>query len=100
VLLFDDLFHGPAWIHGQGFHLDLHTGHAVDVDENVVAVVAVVGVDAQLVDDFEVVLAPVFDVHQCVVERRAVVAGEDVDAAQGLGCGVDIGGDDFVQQPG
>jgi hypothetical protein len=100
VLVFDDLLHGPARVHAQGFQLDLHTGHAVDEDENVVAVVAVVGVDAQLANDLEVVLAPVFDVHQRVVQRRAVVAGEGIDAAQGLGSGVDIRGDDFIQKPG
>ena len=90
VLVFDDLLHGPARVHAQGFQLDLHAGHAVDEQDDVVAVVAVVGVDAQLVDDLEVVLAPVLDVHQRVVQRRAVVAGEGVDAAQGLGSGVDI----------
>jgi hypothetical protein len=35
--------------------------------------VAIVSVDAQLVDHFEVVFAPVPDVDQRVVGRRAVV---------------------------
>ena len=100
VLVLDDLLHGPSRVHAQGLQLNLHTGHAVDEDQNVVAVVTVVGVDAQLVDDLEVVLAPVFDVHQRVVQRRAVVAGEGVDAAQGLGSGVHVRCDDFIQQPG
>ena len=52
------------------------TGHAVDEEDDVVAVVAVVGVDAELVDDLEGVLAPVLDVDERVVQRRAVVAGE------------------------
>ncbi len=51
---------------------------------------AVVGVDAQLVDDFEVVLAPVLDIDQGVVERRAVIALEGIDAAQRLGGVVDV----------
>ena len=59
---------------------------------------AVVGVDAQLVDDFEVVLAPVLDVDQGVVERRAVVALEGVDVAQGLRGVVDIRRDHAVEQ--
>jgi hypothetical protein len=63
-------------------------------------VVAVVGVDAQLVDDLEAVLAPVLDVHQGVVQRCAVVPSEGIDAAQGLGSGKDIRGDDFIQEPG
>ena len=42
---------------------------------------AVVGVDAQLIDDLERVLAPVPDVDERVVQRRAVVAGEAVALA-------------------
>jgi hypothetical protein len=56
VLVFDDLLHGPARIHAEGLQLDLHTGHAVDEQDDVVAVVAVVRVDAELVDDLEVFL--------------------------------------------
>jgi hypothetical protein len=59
---------------------------------------AVVGVDAQLVDDFEVVLAPVLDVDQGVVERCAVVALEGVDAAQRLRGVVDVRRDHVVKQ--
>ena len=62
--------------------------------------VAVVRVDAELVDDLEVVLAPVFDVDQRVVQRRAIVAGECVDVAHSLGRRKDIWRDDFVQQAG
>jgi hypothetical protein len=54
-------------------------------------VVAVVGVDAELIDDLEGVLAPVLDVDQRVVERRAVVAGEAVDLAERLGGGEYVG---------
>ena len=66
----------------------------------VARMVAVVGVDAELVDDLEGVFAPVLDVDQGVVQRRTVFAGEGVDAAHGAGGGEDIGGDDFVQQAG
>jgi hypothetical protein len=61
-----------------------------------VTVVAVVGVDADLVDDLEGVLTPVFEVDEGVVQRRAVVAGEGVDLLQGLGGGEDIQADNFV----
>ena len=49
-------------------------------------------------DDLEVVLAPVADVHQGVVQRRAVVALEAADVAQRLGGFVDVGRDDAVEQ--
>lgn len=61
-----------------------------------VTVVAVVGVDADLVDDLEGVLTPVLEVDEGVVQRRAVVAGEGVDLLQGLGGGEDIRADNFV----
>jgi len=85
VFVIDDLLHGPARADGQGLELDLHHRHAVDEQHHVVAVMAVVGVDAQLVDDFEVVLAPILDVDQGEVERRAVVPLEGVDVAQRRG---------------
>ena len=55
------LFSGEK-IDAQCFQLDLHTRHAIDEDENVVTVVTVVRVYAQLVDHFEGVFAPVLDV--------------------------------------
>ncbi len=100
VIVFDDLLHRPAWIHAEGFQLDLHAGHAVDEQDDIVAVVAVVGVDAELVDDLEGVFAPVLEVDQAVVQRCAVVAGEGIDAAQGLGSGEDIRGHDLIEQAG
>ena len=100
VFVVNDLLHGPARVDGERFQLHLHARHAVDEDEHVIPMVAVVGVDAQLVDHLEGVLAPVLDVDQGVVQRRAVFAGEGVDAAKGFGSGEHVGGDDFVQQAG
>ena len=100
VLVVDDLLHGPARADCQGLELDLHHRHAVDEQDHVITVVAVVGVDAELVDHLEGVLAPVLDVDQGVLQRRAVVAHEGVALAQVLGGGEDIWGDDFLQQAG
>jgi len=98
VLVVDDLLHGPARADAEGFELDLDSGDTVDQYHHVVALEAVVGVDAELVDDLERVFAPVLDVDQRVVERGAVVAGEAVDLAeQGRG-GEDVGGDDLVEE--
>ncbi|MCY1351956.1 hypothetical protein D9M68_680860 [compost metagenome] len=49
-------------------------------------------------DDLEVVLAPIPDVHQGVVQRRAIIALEAVDVAQRLGSVIDIRRDDAVEQ--
>ena len=97
-LVVDDLLHGPAGADAEGLEFNLDGGDAVDQEHHVVALEAVVGVDAELVDDLEGVFAPVFDVDKGVVERGAVVAGEAVDLAeQGRG-GKDVGGDDLVEE--
>lgn len=98
VFIVHDLLHGAAGTDAEVFQLDLHGGDAVDEEHDIVAVVAVVGVDAELVDDFEGVFAPVFDVDEGVVQRGAVVAGEVVDFAEGAGGGIDVGGDDVVEK--
>ena len=59
---------------------------------------AVVRIDAELIDDFEVVLAPVLDVDEGVVERRTVVADERFPVPEGA-CGfVHIGCDDLIEE--
>ena len=98
VLVFDDLLHGPTRRDIEGLQLDLHHWDAIDEQNDIVSMVAVVRVDAELIDDFEAVFAPVLDVDQRVVQRRAVVASESVSLTQGA-CGrEDIRRDDLVEQ--
>ena len=59
---------------------------------------AVVCIDAELIDDFEVVLAPVLDVDEGVVDRRAVGADERFPVPEGA-CGfVHVGCDDLIEE--
>jgi hypothetical protein len=62
--------------------------------------VAVVGVDAQLVDHLEVVLAPVLDIDQGVIQWCTIVTEEGVALAQVPGGGEDVRGKDLIQQSG
>ena len=62
--------------------------------------VAVVRVDAELVDDFVGVFAPVFDIDEGVVQRRAIIAGEGIYRAKGLGSGENILCDDLDEKAG
>src|SRR4051812_25701628 len=55
VLVFSDLLHSPTRIHAESLQLDLNTGHTIDEDEYIVAVVAVVSVDAKLPHNLEMV---------------------------------------------
>ena len=59
---------------------------------------AVVRIDAELIDDLEMVLAPVLDVDEGVIERRAVVTDERFPVPEGA-CGfVHIWCDDLVEE--
>jgi len=44
VLVFDDLLQGPVRVNSEGLQLDLHDRHAVDQEDDIVTVVALVGV--------------------------------------------------------
>ena len=92
------MLHGTAWADRQRFELNLNDWHPIDEQQHVVTVVTVVGVDPQLVDDFEAVLAPVLDVDQRVIQRCAVIPFKTVALAQGTGCCENVGGDDQFQQ--
>jgi len=55
VLVLDYLLHGPARTDAEGLQLNLDHWDAVDEEDDIVAVVAVVGVDAELMDYLELV---------------------------------------------
>lgn len=98
VLVFDDLFHRTAGIDAEGLQLDLDSRNPVDEEDDVVSMMAVISVDFELVDDLEMVLAPVLEVDQGVVKGGAVLAGERVDVSQGLGGGEDVAGRDLFEK--
>ena len=98
VLVLDNLFHGPSRADAEGLEFDLDDGDAIDEEDDVVAVVTVVGVDPELVEDLEVVLAPIPDVDERVGKRSAIVACEVVLLAQDARGSEDVGGDQFVEE--
>ena len=100
VFVLDNLLHGAARADGEGFQLDLNHRHAVDEEQEVVAVMAVIGVDAELVNDLEAVFAPLPDVDLCLEEWCAVVAVEAVAFAQMAGGRENVGGDNLIDQSG
>ena len=82
----------------ERLELYLDHGDTIDQEYDVVAVMAVVRIDAELIDDLEVVLTPVLDVDEGVVKRRAVVADERFPVPEGA-CGfVYIGSDDLIEE--
>ncbi len=100
VLVIDNLLHGPAGTEVQGLELDLYDRHTIDKQDHIVAMVANVSVDAQLVDHFESVLAPVLDVNEGVKERCAVVPLKAIKLTKMLGSGKHIGCDNLIKQTG
>lgn len=97
-LIGHNLFEGFTGIHGELLQLDLNNGNAVEEQHDVIAVKAVGGVDAQLPDHLERVLAPVPGVDKCEVERCAVFAFEGVRLAEVAGCEEDVGRDDLLKE--
>ena len=100
MLVFDDLLHGPARADCQALKLDLHERQAVDQQDDIVAVMAAPGIDTQLADHFETVLAPVLEVDQLIVQRGAVIALEGIAMAKVFGAGENIRVDDVIEQAG
>ena len=98
VLVVDDLLHRPPGADPKRLQFYLNDGDAVDQEYDVVAVMAVVCIDAELIDDFEVVLAPVLDVYESVVERRSVVADERFPVPQRAGGLVHVWFDDLIEE--
>ena len=100
VFVIDNLLHGFARTHLQCLQLDLHQGQAIEQQDDIIALETAFGVDAQLVDHFETVLAPVLEVDQLIVQWRAVLPLEGIGVAQGLGAGEGVGADNALQQAG
>ncbi len=63
TLVFDDLLHRSQGIDAKAFDLNLHHRHTVDRQNHVKTMVAVVRIDAELVDDLEVIFASILKVH-------------------------------------
>src|SRR5690554_6891158 len=59
LLVINDLLHSPAGADAESLQFDLGSGNTVDQEHHVVAMVAVFGVDTELVNDLEGVFTPV-----------------------------------------
>ena len=59
--------------------------------------VAVLRIYSKLIDHLKVVLAPILQVDQRIVQRRAVVTREGVEIAKNLGGSENIGLDNLVK---
>src|SRR5262249_44218522 len=82
----------------EGLELHLDDRHAIDEENDVVAVVAVIGVDAKLTDRLKVVFAPVPDVDQRVRKRSAVIAREIAFLSEDVGGGEYVGNGQLFEQ--
>ena len=63
VFVINDLLHGFARHDLKRFKLYLHHWQAVYQQNDVITMMAVVGVNTELIDDFKLVFAPIFDVY-------------------------------------
>jgi hypothetical protein len=100
VFVLDNLLHGTARADCQRFQLNLYHRHTVDEEQHIITVMAVVGVDAELVDHLKAVFAPLLDVDQGVMQRSAVIPIEAVTFAQMPCSSEDVRSDELIQQAG
>ena len=98
LLVVDYLLHRHAGRDREALELDLDHGEAVDEDDDVIALVRILGVDAELVHHLVAVLAPVLEVDEGVEEVGAVVPRHAPVFAQDLGGGEDVGVDDLGEE--
>ena len=86
VLVIDDLLDRAAGAYAEGLELDLNDRHAVDQQNYVITMMAVVRIYPQLTDHLKRIFAPVLYIYEGVVEWRAIIAREIVPLAQGSSC--------------
>ena len=99
VLVVDDLFHCSPGADSKRLQFDLNNRYAVNQEHDIVSVMAIVGIDAKLIDELEGILAPVLDINQSVVERCAVFSDERFPIPEGLGSCIHVGSDNLVEDP-
>ena len=58
-----NLLHGSAWAYFQTFQFNLNNGNAVNQQNHIIAMIAVFSIYPKLIDNFIIILTPVFDVH-------------------------------------
>ncbi len=99
VFIVDDLLHGTARADIQCFEFNLYNRYAIEQQNNIIAVMAVLRIDAQLIDHLKGIFAPVLDIDQSIVERGAIFTLEAVALAQDFGGSKHIRTDDLITQP-
>ncbi len=96
VFIVNDLLHGTARTDIQCLEFNLHNRHAVDQQNHVIAVIAVLRVDSQLVDHLKGIFAPVLDIDQGIEEWGAIFTLEAVALTQDFGGGKHISADNLI----
>lgn len=81
ILVVHDLLHGATRAYRQRLEFDLNHRNTIDENHDVVSLMAVFGIDPELVHDLEGVFAPILDIHQRIMERSAIVPLEGVPFA-------------------
>lgn len=98
VLVINNLLHGAARADGQCFQLDLHYGHTINEQHHVISMMAVIGVDTELIGHLEIVLAPVPGIDQGVMKWRTIIALEGISFPQIPGDSENVRRNDRFQQ--
>ena len=76
LLVAHNLLHGFEGRYAVALELDLHQWKTIDKDDHIVALVAIGGVDRELVDYLKIVFAPIAKVDKTIVEGSTIAACE------------------------
>ena len=82
----------------MALQLNLYQGQAVDKDNDIVALAAVGGIDGELVHDFIVVLAPVTQIYETIIEGSAIIAVKGLLLTQAFRRGKHVGRYIFLKE--
>ena len=67
VFVIHNLLHGFPWGNIQAFQLYLNYWQAVNQQNHIIALVAILSIHSQLTDDFKIVFTPILNVYQSVM---------------------------------
>lgn len=98
LLVVHNLFNGLHRRNAVALELNLDQRQTIYEDDDIVALAAISSVDGELVHHFIVVLAPVPQIHEAVIEGGAIVAHESLFLAQSLRCGEHVGSNVFLKK--
>jgi len=98
IFIIHDLLHCLSWGNVNFFQLNLHHRQSINQQNNIIPMIAILGIDAQLIDNFIIVFAPIFYVYKGIMQWRPIFTLKVIPFTKHLRCCKHIRIDDFLSQ--